>query len=169
MSIQRGRHTYGDIHIHVWSQPAVVVQTGAFCSFAANIRAIIDGNHRIDTFSSYPFHRIFPEIPPNNYGKSIPVIGNDVWIGSDVTIYSGVTIGDGAVVAGQSVVTNPVPPYAVVAGNPARIVKYRFDEQTIQDLLEVKWWELPDSFIRTLPHTDIREVIQRCRNYRSCK
>jgi len=168
MSLQKGRHSYGDIRVQVWSRPNVVVTTGAFCSFASDIRILIDGNHRTDTFSTYPFNRLFPEVPPNNWGKETPTIGNDVWIGRDVVIYSGVTIGDGAVVAGQSVVTKPVPPYAIVAGNPARIVKYRFDEQTIRDLLEIKWWNLPDEFIRTRlapVERDIREVIRRCREY----
>ncbi len=169
--LQTGRNTYGTIQIHTWSRPNVVVTTGAFCSFAPNIHIFIDGNHHIDTFSTYPFARLFPEAPPNNWGKTNPIIGNDVWIARDVSIYSGVTIGDGAVIAGQSVVTTSVPPYAVVAGNPARVVKYRFDEQTIRDLLEVKWWELPDEFIRTLVPcgTNIQEVISRCRAYRSAK
>lgn len=168
MSVEKGRHSYGDIDVYVWRRPNVVVKTGAFCSFSANVRIFIDGNHAMNTFSTYPFPRLFPEIPPNNWGKETPTIGNDVWIGRDVTIYSGVTIGDGAVIAGQSVVTKPVPPYAVVAGNPARIVKYRFDEETIKNLLEIQWWNLPDLFIRTqlAPETDVQEVIQRCRHYR---
>lgn len=168
MSLQKGRHTYGDIHVQVWSRPNVVVRTGAFCSFASNIHIFIDGNHAMNTFSTYPFARLFRDVPANNWGKETPTIGNDVWISRDVTIYSGVTIGDGAVIAGHSVVTTSVPPYAVVAGNPARIVKYRFDEETIKDLLEVQWWNLPDEFIRgeLLPvESDIREVIWRCRQY----
>jgi chloramphenicol O-acetyltransferase type B len=170
MSVQRGRHSYGDIHVQVWTRPDVVIKTGSFCSFASNIWIFIDGNHQINTFSTYPFNRLFPEVPLNNWGKENPVIGNDVWIGRDVVIYSGVTIGDGAVIAGQSVITKSVPPYAVVAGNPARIVKYRFDEQTIRDLLAVRWWNLPDDFIRKhlLPvEGDIREVIRRCQEYNS--
>lgn len=168
MSVQKGRHSYGEIDVYVWTRPNVIVKTGAFCSFSANVRIFIDGNHAINTFSTYPFSRLFSEVPPNNWGKETPTIGNDVWIGRDVTIYSGVTIGDGAVIAGQSVVTTPVPPYAVVAGTPARIVKYRFDEETIKNLLEIQWWTLPDDFIRTqlAPiETDVQEVIRRCRHY----
>jgi hypothetical protein len=132
---------------------------------------MIDGNHRTDTFSSYPFLRLFPEAQANNYGKGAPVIGNDVWIGGDTTIHSGVTIGDGAVIAGQSVVARSVPPYAIVAGNPAKVVKYRFDDETIAGLLEVKWWELPEEFIRTLIpiSMDIDAVIAACRNYRRAR
>jgi acetyltransferase-like isoleucine patch superfamily enzyme len=169
MSLQKGRHTDGDIHVQVWSRPNVVVKTGAFCSFAGNIRMFIDGNHPTDTFSSYPFSRIFPDISPDKYGKDTPTIGNDVWIANDVVIYSGVNIGDGAVIAGQSVVTKSVPPYAIVAGNPARIVKYRFDDDTIRALLDVKWWDLPDQFImyQLIPiKGDIQEIIRRCKKYR---
>ena len=73
--------------------------------------------------------------------KPLPVIGNDVWIGFGAVILNGVSIGDGAVVAAGAVVTKDVPPYAVVGGNPAKIIKYRFDEKTINKLLELKWWE----------------------------
>lgn len=169
MTLQLGRHSYGNIEIRTWTQRDVIVRTGAYCSFGGNIRMIIDGNHRTDTFSSYPFHRLYPDVRPNNYGKHVPNIGNDVWIGSDATIYSGVDIGDGAVIAGQSVVTKSVPPYAIVAGNPAKIVKYRFDSETIDKLLEVKWWDLPDEFIHNqlIPVGDaIQKVIDRCRRYR---
>jgi virginiamycin A acetyltransferase len=150
MSLIVGKHTYGHNNIRVisWSRKELRINIGSYCSFGSNIRLIIDGNHRIDSFSSYPFHNLFKEVPPNNWGKENPVIGNDVWIGMDATIYSGVTIGDGAVVAGQSVVTKSVPPYAVVAGNPARIVKYRFSDAVIADLLQLKWWDLPETVIR---------------------
>ena len=70
-------------------------------------------------------------------------IGNDVWIGSGAMILSGVTISDGAVIAARAVVTKDVPPYAIVAGNPALLVRYRFNEATIAALLETAWWELP--------------------------
>jgi len=149
MSIVVGRHTYGHegVQIKTWLRNNCVIHVGAFCSFGGNIRFIIDGNHRLDLFSSYPFDRIGAKYPKTAWGKSDPIIGNDVWIANDCTIFSGVTIGDGAVIAGQSVVTKSVPPYAIVGGNPAKIIRYRFDEKTIQDFLRLKWWDLPDSVI----------------------
>ena len=71
------------------------------------------------------------------------VIGNDVWVGKHVMFLAGIVVGDGAVVGAGSVVTKNVPPYAVVAGNPARSIRYRFDEASIAQLLRSKWWDLP--------------------------
>ena len=140
------------------------VSAGKYWSIAAGGVIVLDGNHRMDTFSTYPFREKFgwTECEFNNWGKKAPVIGNDVWIGHNVTIYSGCDIGDGAVVAGNSVVTKSVPPYAIVGGNPARILKYRFDEETIEALLKYKWWDLDPTIIRTrlIPHIDdIQKVI----------
>lgn len=147
--MELGQYSYGTAIIHQWTRNDKV-KTGKFCSLAYNIHIYIDGNHHYDTFSTYPFRELFnwTECPVNNWGKETPIIGNDVWIGDNVVIYSGCNIGDGSVVAGQSVVTKSVPPYAIVAGNPARIVKYRFDETTIQQLLKYKWWDLPLDIIR---------------------
>jgi acetyltransferase-like isoleucine patch superfamily enzyme len=165
-----GRHSYsGEIIIDVWCRPDVVVQIGAYSSIG-NIRIVIDGNHPMHELSTYPWNRIYPNYPPNNWGKETPVIGNDVWIGSRTTIYSGVTVGDGAIVAGDSVVTKPVPPYAVVAGNPARIVKYRFDPETIKGFLETRWWDLPEDVIvnELLPiRSDIPTLLDRLKQIRA--
>lgn len=147
MSLRLGKNSYGTAQILAWKRNEDVVTTGAYCSLAGNVRIFLDGNHRTDTFSSYPFNRLFSNFPCTSYGKETPTIGNDVWIGNDVVIFSGVDIGDGAVVAGQSVVTKSVPPYAVVAGNPARIVKYRFDKESVESLLRLKWWDLPEDVI----------------------
>jgi serine acetyltransferase len=76
------------------------------------------------------------------------IIGNDVWIGAKSTIMSGVKIGDGAVIGSGSVVAKDVPPYAIVVGNPAKVIKYRFDEQQIENLLEIAWWNWPEHKIK---------------------
>jgi acetyltransferase-like isoleucine patch superfamily enzyme len=166
---QLGRHSYAcHMDIVVYTRPNVVVRIGSFCSIAG-MRVIIDGNHPVHELSTYPWKRLYPSYPPSNWGKETPVIGNDVWIGNRVTMYSGVTVGDGAIIAGDSVVTKPVPPYAVVAGNPARIVKYRFDPETIKVLLETHWWDLPDEVIEKelLPiHSDMPAVIERLKQLR---
>lgn len=172
MSYRKGRHSYGEIVVKTWERNNEVVEGGNFCSIGPNVLIYIDGNHKINTFSSFPFH-IFPQTPNRStwapWGKETPTIGNDVWIGADVLILSGASIGDGAVVAARSVVTKPVPPYAIVAGNPARIVKYRFDEETIRAFLELKWWDLPDDIIlrELVPLGDnIPAVIQKLKEIR---
>lgn len=118
---------------------------GKFCSIASGATFIMNGgNHRTDWFTNYPFpvfgqgwESAMPEEWPH---KGDTVIGHDVWIGYGATLMPGVQIGDGAIVASQSVVTQSVAPYTVVGGNPARPIRQRFDEDTIQTLLDLQWW-----------------------------
>ena len=121
---------------------------GKFCAIARGARFIMNGaNHKMSGFSTYPFY-IFGK----GWQKSLPaegelpykgdtVIGNDVWLGFDVTIMPGVSIGHGAIVASKSVVTSDVPAYSIVGGNPARVLKHRFDKETIDKLLAIAWWD----------------------------
>jgi len=119
---------------------------GRFCSIATGVRFLMNGgNHQVETFSSYPF-----SIFGNGWEAAAPsawphrgdtCVGNDVWIGYAVTILPGVTIGDGAVIGSMSVVTGDVPPYAIVGGNPARVIRYRFDDATVARLLALRWWD----------------------------
>jgi len=108
-------------------------------------------NHQMDGFSTYPFN-VFGEPWSNNYTAKWPnkgdtLIDNDVWIGHEALIMPGVTIGDGAIIASRSVVTKSVPPYTIVAGNPARVIRQRFDDKTIATLLTIRWWHWPIEII----------------------
>lgn len=128
---------------------------GSFCSIADNVTILLSGNHRTDWITTYPFNVVMPEfnqIAGHPLSRGDVVIGNDVWIGMDSLILSGVTIGDGAVIGARSVVTKDVEPYGVVAGNPARFVRYRFSKEYIDRLQEIKWWEKDISWIKSHMH-----------------
>lgn len=119
---------------------------GRFCSLAQGATFIMNGgNHRTDWFTNYPFpvfgqgwEHAMPDSWPN---KGDTVIGHDVWIGNGATFMPGVRVGDGAIVASRSLVTKDVAPYAVVGGNPAHEIRYRYDDGTIERLLELRWWD----------------------------
>jgi virginiamycin A acetyltransferase len=142
---------------------------GSYCSIASPCTVIL-GNHNYHHASTYPFHNIdlsgpiFPRpVPdPHQATNGDVVIGNDVWIGKDATIISGVTVGDGAVIAACAVVTHDVPPYAIVAGCPAKVIKYRFKPDQIEQLLKLQWWNLPSDFIlnhRNLFQLDVSDFL----------
>lgn len=118
---------------------------GKFCQIATGVRFIMNGsNHAMNGFSTYPFkvcggHWGRASLDVKNKGDTI--IGNDVWIGNNATIMQGVKIGDGAIIGTNSLVTKDVPAYTIVGGNPAKEIRKRFDEETIQMLLAIKWWD----------------------------
>lgn len=119
---------------------------GKFCAIAAETKFIMTGNHKLDGISTYPFP-IFQQGWEKAFDvsefpfKGDIVVGNDVWFGYDSLVMPGIKIGDGAIVATRAVVSKHVPPYTVVAGNPARVVKERFDEATVERLLRIAWWD----------------------------
>lgn len=119
------------------------IKIGSFCSIARHT-AIQDHNHNIKNITTYFIkYHVFKESNRSSdlVSKGDVVIGNDVWIGTQCVILSGVTIGDGAVIAANSVVTKDVPPYAIVGGTPAKVLQYRFTQEIIDKLLEIKWWD----------------------------
>lgn len=128
---------------------------GSFCSIGSGAAFIMAGNqgHRNDWISTFPFFWM-PDMPAfagaqNGYlPAGDTVIGNDVWIGSEAIIMPGVTIGDGAVIGTRSLVTRDVEPYAIVGGNPARVIRKRFNEAVIRVLLEMEWWAWSDEQLR---------------------
>ena len=124
---------------------------GKFVQIAHGVRFISSSaNHKMSGFSTYPFMNFM--MTSNTKSEDITamfkqaknrgdtVVGNDVWIGLEATIMAGVKIGDGAIIGAKSVVTKDVPPYTIVGGNPAKVIKKRFDLETTQQLLKIQWW-----------------------------
>lgn len=132
--------------IHTLLHP---VNIGSFCSIAGNT-SIRDHNHNFKSCTSYfiKHHVLGGKYGDDVVSKGPVVIKNDVWIATQTVILSGVTIGNGAVIGANSVVDKDIPPYAIAVGSPAKVIKYRFDEEIIEKLLEIQWWKWPLDRIR---------------------
>lgn len=123
---------------------------GKFCALARGVKFIMNGaNHKISGISTYPFYifgqgweNVMPAAEELPY-KGDTEIGNDVWIGYEALFMPGVKIGHGAIISSRSVVTGDVPAYAIVGGNPAKVIRYRFDAETIAKLEDIAWWNWP--------------------------
>ncbi len=120
---------------------------GKFSMIASGVKFIMNGaNHLTSGLSTYPFS-IFGNGWENAMeNKSFPnkgdlIIGNDVWIGHNATLMAGITVGDGSIIATNSTVVKDVPPYTIVGGNPAKVIRHRFSDETISKLLKIKWWD----------------------------
>jgi acetyltransferase-like isoleucine patch superfamily enzyme len=146
-----GRFSYGLPTFRMW-HPDERIEIGAFCSIAQDVLILGGGEHRLDWVSTFPFRIAFgdPEAERDGHpaSKGPTIIGNDVWIATRATILSGCRIGHGAVVGAGAVVSGVVPPYSIVAGNPARVVRSRFDTPVIESLLQIAWWDWPIERIR---------------------
>lgn len=168
LSVEIGEYTYYDdpdgpdafrdavLYHYEFTGDRLVI--GRFCAIAARTKFVMNGaSHRTSGISTYPF-TIFEgwrglwegELDFPSRGDTI--VGNDVWIGYDALLMPGVRIGDGAIVATRSVVTSDVPAYGVVGGNPARLIRRRFDDATVERLLRIAWWDWPVSDVsRAIP------------------
>ena len=131
------------------------VTVGKFCSIASGVLIMSGDYHRVDWVTTFAFIGKWEEAKDfkgHPTGKGPVIIGNDVWIGRNALILSGVTIGDGAVIGANSVVSKDVEPYALVVGNPARVVKKRFTDKQVECLLIVAWWDWSrDKIVAALP------------------
>jgi len=150
-NVEIGKWTYvwGDSKIYVFSFKDTV-KIGKFCSIADGVKILSGGEHgHRMRVANYPIraHMLNIKSYPDALSRGPVVIGNDVWLGSHALILSGVNIGDGAVVGAGAVVVKDIPPYAIVVGNPAKIIGYRFSEEIIMKLLEIKWWNWNDERI----------------------
>lgn len=149
-----GNGTYGNLYIRTFGNGEEYISIGNFCSIADGVKFICGGNHNLDCISSFPFSSYYGngELKALTNGKI--VIDDDVWIGTNAVVLSGVHIGQGAVIAAGAIVTKDVPPYAIVGGVPAKILKYRFDQDVISKLCnEIDYSKLTPEIIKT--HMDV--------------
>lgn len=163
-----GPHTYGEPRVLAW-ETQTRLEIGAYCSIAEGVTIVLGGEHRTDWVTTYPL-RVLNDLPGawtdgHPASKGDIRIGNDVWIGTGALLLSGIEIGDGAVIGAGAVVTRDVPPFAIVAGNPASIVRYRFDEETRAALLRISWWGWPHervlAEVDALCSDDVRAFVER--------
>ena len=153
-------------HHYEWNSDKLII--GKFCQIAAGVEFVMNGaNHQMNAVSTFPFYTLegWNMNPPALSDlplKGDTIIGNDVWIGQNAVILPGVQIGDGAIIGANSVVGSSVAPYTIVIGNPARILRKRFDDDLINLLLRFKWWDKSieeiDSLIPILTSSDLEKV-----------
>lgn len=150
-----GAYSYGKPKVR-FPESGRKLTIGRYCSIADRVEILLGGDHRLDWASTYPFaamrgHFADAKAPEDYHAsRGDVVIGHDVWLGSGCMILSGVTLGHGAVVAARAVVTRDVPPYAIVAGNPARVVRHRFPPEVAEALVASAWWDRPKNEVSRL-------------------
>lgn len=140
-----GDYTYGRPRV-IRFEDGAQLRIGKFCSIADDAVFMLGGHHRTNWVSTYPFSNFFEfawKCENVHIFKGDIDIGNDVWIGQEAFILSGVKVGDGAVIGARAVVAKDVQPYSIVVGNPARHIRFRFNEATVESLLKMKWWDWP--------------------------
>jgi acetyltransferase-like isoleucine patch superfamily enzyme len=150
----RGRHSYGlgNFVLHSWDD-STRLHIGSFCSIARNVQVLLGGEHRTDWLTTYPFGHIHSSTFPNGavHGRSghpasrgDVTVSDDVWVGRDAILLSGTTLAEGVVLGAGSVIKGLTKPYGIYAGNPARLVRMRFEDEIIELLLRLRWWDLDD-------------------------
>ena len=164
-------------HHYPWNGDKLII--GKFCQIAAGVESVMNGaNHQMNAVSTFPFYTLegWSMAPPPSSEMPLrgdTVIGNDVWIGQNAVILPGVRIGDGAIIGANSVVGSDVAPYTIVVGNPAKLLRRRFDEELTDLMLAWKWWDKPveeiDSLIPILTNSDLDAVKRQIRELLSRK
>lgn len=147
--VKVGNYTYGRLNVIEFGNNHML-EIGNFVSIADNVTFLLDAEHYTHNISTYPFKvNVIKEECNEAYGKGDIIVADDVWIGYGATIFSGVKIAQGAIVAAGALVTKDVPPYSVVAGVPAKVIKYRFDSGEIEELLKIDYSKITEQIIRT--------------------
>jgi len=153
-----GRRTYGTINAWNWGHEEEYLRIGHFCSIGAGVEFMLGGNHPTQGFSTFPFKVKYFGHEREAVSRGPIVVGDDVWIGNRAIILSGVTIRQGAVIGAGAVVSSDVPPYAVLAGNPGRVVRHRFPPEVVAELMKLDYARLSDEAIRRAADTLYDEI-----------
>ena len=143
-----GKHTYGSLEVHTWGEPEQRLEIGSYVSIAGGVKFILGGNHRMNTFSTFPFKAKFCGERVDSLSKGKIVIEDDIWIGTDVLILSGAHIGKGAIIGARTVVSGKIPAYAIVVGNPCKVIKYRFSKEIINKLEKIDFNEIDEELLK---------------------
>lgn len=167
--IKVGNESYGEIITESYGNSKESLQIGNYVSIASNVVFILGGNHQINTFTSYPLKSMFLKNSPEDdaQSKGAIIIEDEVWIGSNVIILSGITVGKGAVLAAGSVVTKNVMPFSIVGGNPAKLIKFRLNEDLIEKRNKINLSEISkrditeniDLFYSKLVENNLQQII----------
>lgn len=142
-----GDYTYGPIEAYTYNCDNSSLIIGKFCSIAENTVFVLGGEHSFDVFSTFPYKEKLFGSDIDTISKGNIIVDDDVWIGHGATILSGVHIGQGAIVAAGAVVASNVPPYSIVGGVPAKVIKYRFSQEMIEELLKVDYSKLTKEMV----------------------
>lgn len=162
--VRVGNHSYGELNFvsFNWNSKLFI---GNYVSIAENVTFLLDADHYVDHISTYPFKaKLLPPFENEAVSKGNIVIDDDVWIGYGATILSGVHVGQGAIIAAGAVVAKDVPPYAIVGGVPAKVIKYRFDEDAIRELMKLDYSQLDMNQIKAhinelyMPFCDVKDM-----------
>lgn len=174
LSYLKGNSSLGEYSYIQSDSTFLNVHIGRYCSIAPNV-TLGDLTHPTNWLSTNPFQYDktsdlvnFQSHDFDSESGSV-VIGNDVWIGRYAIILNGVTVGDGAIIGAGAVVTKDVPPYAIVGGTPAKTIRYRFDEDTIRELLDLKWWDLAVEELNGVNFPSIHEAIAQIKQIKATR
>lgn len=144
-----GKFSYGNLLVWTYGSDDECLQIGSYCSIAENVKFILGGMHNINTLSSYPFKVKILKENVETFSKGAISIGDDVWVGANSLILSGCKIGEGSIIASGSVVVKSVEPYSIVGGNPAKLIRKRYDEEIISYLLKLDKVKLLDAIVES--------------------
>lgn len=158
--VKVGKQTYGKLYVSMYNRERKL-SIGHYCSIGPDVMFVLSSDHALHHLSTYPFKVKCLGQEYEAVSKGDILIDDDVWIGSRATILSGVHIHQGAVIGAGAIVTKDVPPYAIVGGNPAKVIKYRFDEEIIQELLKIDFSTIDSSWISEHKNVLYQDIISK--------